>query len=69
MRGFKWLVVMKEESCKGPVRIQLGTGVERTGHTRRAPASSQQRWPPVGKGGGGINWEIGIDMYTLLYIK
>ena len=22
-----------------------------------------------GKGGGGMNWEIGIDIYTLLYIK
>ena len=22
-----------------------------------------------GKGGGGINWEIGIDIYTPLYIK
>ena len=22
-----------------------------------------------GKGGGGINWEIGIDKYTLLYVK
>ena len=22
-----------------------------------------------GKGGGGIHWEIGIDIYTLLYIK
>ena len=22
-----------------------------------------------GRGGGGINWEIGIDIYTLLYIK
>ena len=22
-----------------------------------------------GWGGGGINWEIGIDIYTLLYIK
>ena len=22
-----------------------------------------------GKGRGGINWEIGIDIYTLLYIK
>ena len=22
-----------------------------------------------GKGGGGINWETGIDIYTLLYIK
>ena len=26
-------------------------------------------WLPGGKGGGGINWEIGIDIYTLLYIK
>ena len=24
---------------------------------------------PRGKGGGGINWEIGIDLYMLLYIK
>ena len=24
---------------------------------------------PGGKGVGGINWEIGIDIYTLLYIK
>ena len=22
-----------------------------------------------GEGGGGMNWEIGIDIYTLLYIK
>ena len=22
-----------------------------------------------GKVGGGLNWEIGIDIYTLLYIK
>ena len=21
------------------------------------------------EGGGGINWEIGIDIYTLLYVK
>ena len=26
-------------------------------------------WLPEGKVGGGINWEIGMDMYTLLYIK
>ena len=26
-------------------------------------------WLPGGKHGGGINWEIGIDIYTLLYIK
>ena len=24
---------------------------------------------PGNKGGGGINWETGIDIYTLLYIK
>ena len=22
-----------------------------------------------GAGGGGINWELGIDIYTLLYMK
>ena len=26
-------------------------------------------WLPEGKVGEGINWEIGIDIYTLLYIK
>ena len=26
-------------------------------------------WIPKGKGVGGMNWEIGIDMYTLLCIK
>ena len=26
-------------------------------------------WLPRGKAGRGINWEIGIDIYTLLYIK
>jgi len=24
---------------------------------------------PKGKGKGGINWELGINRYTLLYIK
>ena len=28
----------------------------------------KQTWLP-GDGGGGINWEIGIDVYILLYIK
>ena len=23
----------------------------------------------VGRGGGGMNWEIGIDIYTLICIK
>ena len=26
-------------------------------------------WLPGGKGEGGINWKIGTDIYTLLYIK
>ena len=26
-------------------------------------------WLPGGKGMGRTNWEIGIDVYTLLYIK
>ena len=26
-------------------------------------------WLPGNKGWGGINWETGIDLYTLLYIK
>ena len=28
----------------------------------------KQTWSPV-DGGRGMNWEIGIDIYTLLYIK
>ena len=30
---------------------------------------SKQTWLPKGKGGGGINQEVGINIYTLLYIK
>ena len=26
-------------------------------------------WTPKGKGMGGMNWEIVVDMYTLLCIK
>ena len=26
-------------------------------------------WLPGGKGGGRINWEIGIDIYRLLYVE
>ena len=29
----------------------------------------KQTYGYQGEGGGGINWEIGIDIYTLLYIK
>ena len=28
-----------------------------------------RKWLAGGGGGGGMNWEIGIDMYTLIYIK
>ena len=28
-----------------------------------------KRGKPRGGGGGGMNWEIGIDMYTLMCIK
>ena len=27
------------------------------------------KWGVWGGGGGGMNWEIGIDMYTLMCIK
>ena len=27
------------------------------------------KWLGRGEGGGGMNWEIGIDMYTLICIK
>ena len=27
------------------------------------------KWRGAGGGGGGMNWEIGIDMYTLICIK
>ena len=28
-----------------------------------------KRWGVGGMGGGGVNWEIGIDIYTLMCIK
>ena len=31
--------------------------------------SQTNLWLPTGKGGAGINWEFGINRYTLLYIK
>ena len=35
---------------------------------KRTHRLQKQTWLPKGEGGGGINWEIGIDIYTLLYI-
>ena len=31
--------------------------------------SKTNLWLPKWERGGGINWEIGTDIYTLLYIK
>ena len=32
--------------------------------------SKTNLWLPKGKrGGGGVDWEFGIDMYTLVYLK
>ena len=38
---------------------------QKQSHRRRKQTYGYQG----GKGGGGINWEIGIDIYTLLCIK
>ena len=35
----------------------------------RVPDIENKLWLPGGKGIGGINWETGIDICTLLYIK
>ena len=40
---------------------------QKLSHRRRKQTYSYQG--REGKGKGGINWEIGIDIYTLLYIK
>ena len=33
------------------------------------PRGESGRWVGVGVGGGGMNWEIGTDIYTLTCIK
>ena len=39
-------------------------------HRCREQTYGHQGGKVVGEGGdGGMNWEIGIDMYTLIYIK
>ena len=39
-------------------------------HRHRKQTYGYQRGKGAGGGGGGVmNWEIGIDMYTLMYIK
>ena len=47
---------------KKRVQINLFTKQKQSHRCRK------QTWLPGGKGGG-INWEIGIDIYILLYIK
>ena len=50
---------------KKKIQVNLFTKQKET-HRHRKPTYGYQR----GKGGsGGIKWEIGIDIYTLLYIK
>ena len=44
--------------------IQMNLFIKQT-HRHRKQTYGYQR----GKVGEGINWEIGIDIYTLLYIK
>ena len=44
-----------------------------TKHENKIPSQTNV-WTPRGEngrgwGGGGMNWEIGIDMYTLMCIK
>ena len=55
--------------------ISLICGILKNGTnelTNKTEIESQMQkttlWLPGGKGGG-INWDIGIDIYTLLYIK
>ena len=45
------------------VQMNLFTKQKKTHRCRK------QTYGYQGRRGGGINWEIGIDIYTLLYIK
>ena len=38
-------------------------------HGCRKQTYGHQRGKAGGGGGGGMNWEVGIDMYTLICIK
>lgn len=48
--------------------IQMNLSIDPTRH-RFADVENKFIWLPGVKGGGGINWKIGIDIYTILYIK
>ena len=52
-------------NLKKMVQMKLLTKQKQSHRCRKQPYGYQE-----GKGGwGGINWETGIDIYTLLYIK
>ena len=62
-------------------RLTLICGIQKTGKDElvcKAEIETQMQrtnvWTPrgesgVGGGGGGMNWEIGIDIYTLICVK
>ena len=51
--------------------VQMNQFVEqKLRHRSREKMNGHQGGKVAGGGGGGMmNWEIGIDMYTLMYIK
>ena len=76
-------VIQSEVSQKEKNKYRILThicGTQKNGTdelVRRAEIETQMQrtnvWTPrvevAGGGGGGMNWEIGIDMYTLIRIK
>ena len=51
------------------VQMNLFAG-QKLRHRCREQTYGHQGWKAAaGGGGGGMNWEIGIDMYTLMCIK
>ena len=52
------------QNLKKMIQMNLFTKQKQT-HRLRKQTYGYQR----GKPGGGINWEFGIDIYTLLYTK
>ena len=79
MQQHGWTVILSEvsqtEKDKSHI-ILLIYGIQKSGTNEliyKTEIESQIQktnlWLPGCKGGGGINWEIGIDIYALLYIK
>ena len=73
------IVILSEVSQTGRAKyhmMQVICGIQDNGANEliyRTEIESQMEktyiWLPRGKEDGGINWEIGIYIYTLLYIK